>query len=88
LAVVLDLFNREVVGWSIRSTMSTQIAIDALKMACLRRKPETGVIHHSDRGSQGEFNRSSQQSLMQAMIDVRVAFRQEFSNRELCETDY
>ena len=36
----------------------------------------------------GEFNRSSQQSLMQVMIDVRVAFRQEFSNRELCEADY
>jgi putative transposase len=52
LAVVLDLFNREVVGWSIRSTMSTQIVIDALKMACMRRQPAPGVIHHSDRGSQ------------------------------------
>lgn len=56
LAVVLDLFNREIVGWSIRSTMSTQIAIDALKMACFRRKPAPGLIHHSDRGSQYASN--------------------------------
>jgi putative transposase len=56
LAVVMDLFNREIVGWSIRPTMSTQIAIDALKMACFRRKPAPGVIHHSDRGSQYASN--------------------------------
>jgi putative transposase len=56
LAVVLDLFNREIVGWSIRPTMSTQIAVDALKMACFRRKPAPGVIHHSDRGSQYASN--------------------------------
>lgn len=52
LAVVLDLFNREVVGWSIKPRMTADIVIDALTMAWFRRKPMPGLIHHSDRGSQ------------------------------------
>ena len=52
LAVVLDLFNREVVGWSIKPRMTTDIVIDALTMAWFRRKPASGLVHHSDRGSQ------------------------------------
>lgn len=52
LAVVLDLFNREVVGWAIKQRMSADIVIDALTMAWFRRHPEPGLIHHSDRGSQ------------------------------------
>jgi putative transposase len=52
LAVVLDLFNREVVGWSIKPRMTADIVIDALTMAWFRRRPAPGLIHHSDRGSQ------------------------------------
>ena len=52
LAVVLDLFNREVVGWSIKSRMTADIVTDALTMAWFRRKPGADVIFHSDRGSQ------------------------------------
>jgi putative transposase len=52
LAIVLDLFNREVVGWPIKPNMTSDIVIDALSMACFRRKPAAGLIHHSDRGSQ------------------------------------
>lgn len=52
LAVVLDLFNREVIGWSIKPRMTADIVTDALAMAWFRRKPEPGVIFHSDRGSQ------------------------------------
>ncbi|MGT2433251.1 IS3 family transposase [Cupriavidus basilensis] len=52
LAIVLDLFNREVVGWSIRPRMTADIVTDALAMAWFRRKPASGLIHHSDRGSQ------------------------------------
>lgn len=51
LAVVLDLFNREIVGWSLKSRMTTDIVCDALTMAWFRRKPAPGLIHHSDRGS-------------------------------------
>lgn len=52
LAVVLDLFNREVVGWSIKPRMTADIVTDALTMAWFRRKPAPGLVHHSDRGSQ------------------------------------
>jgi len=52
LAIVIDLFNREVVGWSLKSRMTADIATDALTMAWFRRKPAAGLIHHSDRGSQ------------------------------------
>ena len=52
LAVVLDLFNREIVGWSIKSRMTADIVTDALTMAWFRRRPAPGLIHHSDRGSQ------------------------------------
>jgi putative transposase len=49
---VLDLFNREIVGWSIKPRMTADIVTDALTMAWFRRKPDPGVIFHSDRGSQ------------------------------------
>jgi len=52
LAVVIDLFNREVVGWAIKERMSADIVTDALTMAWFRRRPDPGLIHHSDRGSQ------------------------------------
>jgi putative transposase len=52
LAVLVDLFNREVVGWSASSRMTRQLSIDALPMALGRRSPGKGLLHHSDRGSQ------------------------------------
>lgn len=50
--MVLDLFNREIVGWSIKPRMTADIVIDALTMAWFRKKPAPGLMHHSDRGSQ------------------------------------
>ena len=52
LAVVIDLCSRQVVGWSMSSRMKAQLVCDALKMAIWRRRPQAGLIHHSDRGSQ------------------------------------
>ena len=52
LAVVIDLCSRKVVGWSMSSRMKAQLVCDALKMAIWQRRPEAGLIHHSDRGSQ------------------------------------
>lgn len=52
LAAVIDLFNRQVVGWSLKDHMRTALVKDALEMACLRRRPAPGLIFHSDRGSQ------------------------------------
>lgn len=52
LAVVLDLFSRMVVGWSMSEHIDTQLALGALEMALEGRQPPEGLIHHSDRGSQ------------------------------------
>jgi len=52
LAVVIDLCSRRVVGWSMSSRMKAQLVCDALKTAIWQRRPEAGLIHHSDRDSQ------------------------------------
>ncbi len=52
LAVVLDLFSRRVIGWSMQSRITKELALDALLMAVWRRKPEGKVVVHSDQGSQ------------------------------------
>ena len=52
LAVVLDLFSRRVVGWSLAPSLHKELVLDALEMAVAGRQPETGLLHHSDRGSQ------------------------------------
>lgn len=52
LAVVIDLFSRKVVGWSMSSRMTARLVCDALRMAIWRRQPQAGLIFHSDRGSQ------------------------------------
>ncbi|MDY0329817.1 MAG: IS3 family transposase [Thiomonas sp.] len=54
LAVVIDLFSRQVIGWSLRADMTRDIVIDALRMAWFKRHPskQAGLIFHSDRGSQ------------------------------------
>jgi len=52
LAVVIDLYSRRVVGWSMGSRMKTKLVSDALTMAIWQRRPKAGLIVHSDRGSQ------------------------------------
>ena len=52
LTVMLDLFSRQIVGWSIQRRMTQQLVVDALRMAWFRRRPPAGLIVHSDRGSQ------------------------------------
>jgi transposase InsO family protein len=52
LSAVLDLYSRCVVGWSMSERMNRRLVLDALDMAVGRRRPEPGLVHHSDRGSQ------------------------------------
>lgn len=52
LAVILDVFSRRVVGWAISKRIDHQLTLEALKMAIEARKPNLGIIHHSDRGVQ------------------------------------
>lgn len=58
LAAVLDLYGRRIVGWAMAGRMTSELTIDALKMAIHRRQPGDDLIHHSDQGSQytaGEY---------------------------------
>jgi len=52
VAVVLDLYSRRIVGWSMQDSMTSQLVADALMMAVWRRGKPMAVLHHSDQGSQ------------------------------------
>ena len=52
LAVILDLFFRKIIGWSMKDRLEKRLVMDALLMALGHRKTVEGVLHHADRGSQ------------------------------------
>ena len=52
LAIVMDTWSRRIVGWSMRDDLRAALAVDAVTMAITRRRPPSGLVHHSDRGSQ------------------------------------
>lgn len=52
LGVVMDMFSRKIVGWSMRDDLRAELVVGALAMAVTRRRPPAGLVHHSDRGSQ------------------------------------
>jgi putative transposase len=52
LSFILDACSRRIVGWSMANHLRTELVIDALEMALWSRRPPSGVVHHSDRGSQ------------------------------------
>ena len=52
LAVVLDAFSRRVIGWALGRTLEAELAVAALRMALVQRRPPPGLVHHSDRGVQ------------------------------------
>ena len=61
VALVIDAFSRFIVGWQAARSLRTDLALDALEMAIWRRQAQLqGLVHHSDRGSQGGFNWLSQ----------------------------
>jgi putative transposase len=64
VAFVTDLFSRRIVGWRVSASLRTDLALDALEQGIWTRQREgrdlAGLVHHSDRGVQGGFNRSSQ----------------------------
>src|SRR5918912_1229404 len=63
---VIDVYSRRIVGWQLAGNMRTTLVLDALRMALARRRAGADVelVHHSDAGSQGGFQRSSQHSRM------------------------
>ena len=65
VAFVIDAFARPIVGWRASRTAHASFVLDALEQALFERRPvrDGGLVHHSDRGVQGGFNRSSQHPL-------------------------
>lgn len=64
LAAVMDLYSRQIVGWVTRSTMTSDLVLQALLAAVRKRKPGPGVMVHSDQDSQ--FTRNDWQSFLKA----------------------
>jgi transposase InsO family protein len=52
LAIIMDLHSRKIVGWAMDKRVKKDLALNALSMAFWQRKPDKGLLHHSDRGSQ------------------------------------
>jgi putative transposase len=74
VAFVVDVFSRAIVGWSAATSKRAKLVLDALDMALWRRDRAgtpagPGLVHHSDAGSQGGFNRSSQHLLRMEVLD-------------------
>ena len=70
LAVVLDLWSRRVVGWSMSARMTSDLPESALKMALLQRRPGAGLVHQSDQGSQ--YRSASYQKILKE-YQIRVS---------------
>ena len=72
LAVIMDLFTRRIVGWSMAARMTSPLVEAALKMALQQRQPPPGLLHHSDRGSQ--YTGKDYQTLMKSnLIEVSMS---------------
>jgi putative transposase len=84
LAAIEDLATREVVGWSMADHLRAGLCVDALVMALQRCDPPEGLIHHSDRGVQGGFKRSSQRAVCRRSGAMRQTPRPGFSSQESC----
>ena len=52
LCIIMDLYSRSIVGWSMEERLTKELVLKSLNMACMRREPQRGIIFHSDRGSQ------------------------------------
>ncbi len=102
LAVVLDLRSRRIVGWSMRHSLGRELAIEALEMAIVGRRPPIGLLYHSDRGVQyacGDFQTLLQQFGMNASMSRKgdcwdnavvesffATLKSECVDRYLCKT--
>jgi len=87
-AFVTDVFSRRIVGWRTMDRMPTELPLDALEMALWVRdragQDVAGVIQHSDAGSQGGFNWSSQHRLFGSSVGARRVPRRGCASRVAC----
>jgi putative transposase len=85
LAAVQDTYSRQIVGWSMAGHTRAQLVVDALQMALARRRPQPGLIHHSDQGSQYvslAFGRAARQ----AGIAISMGSRGDAYDNAVAET--
>ena len=85
LAVVLDLFSRKIVGWAMSEAVTQTLALEALQMAFANRRPDEGLVHHSDRAGQAD-QRSSQRCRVSGNVGDRQRLRQVSSNEALARS--
>ena len=85
LFLVTDLASRHIVGWHLSRDLAHHAALQALGMAQQTLGDCTGIVHHSDRGTQPEFNRSLQQSHCVQIVSDRSALRQGCASPASCE---
>jgi len=83
VAFVIDAYARRIVGWRASRTAHAGFVLDALEQALHERRPvhRGGLVHHSDRGSQGGFNRSSQHFMYGSLGEIRREFPRVFSSQ-------
>ena len=90
LSFVLDTYSRKVVGWSMANHLRAELVLDALNMAIYTRRPQPGLIHHSDRGSQYasvEFgSRLKEAGLVPSMGSVADAYDNSMADVETGQT--
>ena len=84
LASVIDCCTKECIGYALADHMRADLVIDALQMAARNHTLADGAIFHSDRGTQGGFNWSSQHQFNGENIAHSGAFRRGCSSRVLC----
>ena len=87
MAFVVDVFARRIVGWHVRSSMTTDFVLDALEQALYARQPErdSSLVHHSDRGSQYVSIRYSER-LAEAGVEPSVGSNGDSYDNALAET--
>jgi putative transposase len=89
VAFVIDAYARRILGWRVASTMATSMVLDAIEQAIWSRQREgvldlKDVVHHTDRGSQGGFNLSSQHRVVGLSVVGQQALPPVFSTRVFC----
>jgi putative transposase len=84
VAFVIDVFSRRIVGWRASTSLRSDLALDALEQALYDRPiiQAEPLVHHSDRGVQPEFKRSSQHCLCEPIVEPHRAPRPVFASRE------
>jgi putative transposase len=85
LAVVVDCFSRRVVGWALEDNMRAELVVDALERALQRRRPQRGLVHHSDQGSQ-YVSLAFGRRCRQAGIEQSMGGRRSAYDNAVCES--